>query len=159
MPTSTLDQRTLAADPGWSAIDQGILAGLITANFDNVAPILTASNVTVGAGAGSGASATVTAGANAYRGQLSITTAGTPAAGVFATVVFPVALTGTVRSGTTTPQLYIFVSLASYTASSVNPDLCAVFTTSSATVTGFVLNALAAATTGVTYLVNYQCMG
>ncbi len=155
---STLDARTLAGDSAWPLIDQAIVAGLISANFDHVAPAITASNVTIGAGAGTGASAAVTAGANAFRGQLAITTAGTPAEGIIATVVFPVALTATLVSGTTTPQLYIFVSHADYTASNLYPGLTAVFTTSSATVTGFALYA-GAMTTGVVYLINYLCIG
>ena len=47
-----------------------------------------ATAVAAGAGAGSGATATLAAGSNDERGEISVTTAGTPAAGILATITF-----------------------------------------------------------------------
>ena len=160
MPANTVDHRVLASE-FWGDLDNtGVAAGLIQGNLDNAAPTL---NLTATAGAALGTSppaAVITPGANAFRGNVTFGSGTTPAAGIALTIVFPVALTLTLRAGTSTPQLYIFLSAT--TAAAAGLGLAAIFTTSGATVTGFTINvntAPAASQGNTVYGVNWVCIG
>lgn len=138
MPANTLDHRTLAQE-NWGDIDPtGIFASLLGTNMDNAAPTL---NLTATAGAALGTTppaTVVTPGANALRGNVTFGSGTSPTTGIAITILFPYALNGMVRAGTTTPQAYIF--LTATTAAAAGLGLAAIFTTSGATITGFTIN-------------------
>ena len=164
VPTSVFDAAVFQSDPMWARGGAlGVMAALEAINLDYAAPLVPVGAITLGAAAGTSPSAlAVTAGSNQLRGQFTFTSgSATPAGGTLATIVFPVALTGTVHAGTTTPFLYIALWWGmAQTTSAVGTALSSAPTVSGATVTGFIVYvgaAITASTAG--FAVNYLCFG
>lgn len=159
MPANTLDHRTFAQEQ-FTDIDPAILAALVAGNYDSAAPTL---NLTATAGAALGTSppaAVVTPGANAVRGNVTFGSGSAPTTGIALTILFPFALTGMLRAGTTTPQAYIFLTPTTQVTAPL--DMSAIFTTSGQTVTGFTINVNTAPTASqgnTVYGVNWLVMG